>query len=61
MTTNELKEMDKTAVKRVSDLGWTKGGREAMGLGEKDYSANGCPIMNHSTPKEFYPDEIKGN
>ncbi|SVB06027.1 uncharacterized protein METZ01_LOCUS158881 [marine metagenome] len=48
LTTNELKEMDKTAVKRVSDLGWTKGGREAMGLGEKASLANGCPIMNHS-------------
>ncbi len=58
LTVHELKEMDKTAVKRISDLGWTKGGREAMGLGEKDSSANGCPIMSHSTPKEFQSDEI---
>ena len=46
---NELKEIDKSAVQRVSDMGWTKGGRDAMGLGENVPIKQGCPVMNHSS------------
>jgi len=52
LTVNELKEIDKSAVQRVSDMGWTKGGREAMGLGENVPSKHGCPVMNHSSPNQ---------
>lgn len=45
----ELREIDKTAVQRISDLGWTQGGKDAMGLGETNI---GCPVMNHAMPEK---------
>ncbi len=44
--------MDKKAVQRVKDLGWTKGGKDAMDLGDTPSLAGRCPIMTHAPEGE---------
>ena len=38
--------MDERAVKRVSKFGWTKGGRDSVGLGDGPSLAGKSPVMS---------------
>jgi len=48
LSKKECAEMDERAVKRVSEFGWTKGGRESVGLGDGPSLAGKCPVMSHT-------------
>ena len=40
--------MDERAVRRVSEFGWTKGGKDSVGLGDGPSLAGKCPVMSHT-------------
>ena len=42
--------MDERAVKRVSKYGWTKGGKDSVGLGDGAGLAGKCPVMSPTQP-----------
>ncbi len=48
LSKKECAEMDERAVKRVSEFGWTKGGKESVGLGDGPSLAGKCPVMSHT-------------
>ena len=40
--------MDERAVRRVSEFGWTKGGKDSVGLGDGASLVGKCPVMSHT-------------
>ena len=48
LSKKECAEMDERAVRRVSEFGWTKGGKDSVGLGDGPSMAGKCPVMSHT-------------
>ena len=48
LSKKECAEMDERAVRRVSEFGWTKGGKDSVGLGDGPSLAGKCPVMSHT-------------
>ncbi len=46
LSKKECARMDERAVKRVNKFGWTKGGRDSVGLGDGPSLAGKCPVMS---------------
>ena len=48
LSKKECAKMDDRAVKRVSKFGWTKGGKDSVGLVDGPSLAGKCPVMSHA-------------